>query len=107
MSSSVAPVDQSIISPILIGRTQEFATLERVLSTAQEGKGQSLLIAGDAGVGKSRLLSELAKRATEQGCLVIAGRCFEQDAAFPYSLWIDALRHYVNANTQESIGDAF
>ncbi len=95
----MALLEQSIISPILVGRNQEIATLERALRSAQKGNGQTLLIAGDAGVGKSRLLSELAGRATALGFSVMQGHCFEQDAAFPYSLWVDTMRsHFAQSN---------
>ena len=46
---------------------------------------------GEAGIGKSRLLEETLHRAQEPW-ICFTGNCYEQDAAYPYSLWIDALR---------------
>lgn len=103
----MALLDHSIVSPILIGRTNELTTLERALVTARQGRGQTLLIAGEAGVGKSRLLMEVTGRAATQGCTIIRGSCFEQDAAYPYSLWIDALRNHVAATSVDACQTAF
>ena len=103
----MAPLDRSIVSPILIGRRHELAILERALSTAIQGRGQTLLFAGDAGVGKSRLLDDIAARAASQGWTLLHGNCFEQDTAYPYSLWIDTLRNHVAATNLKSCQEAF
>ncbi len=78
-----------LTSPVLIGRALELDQLQRALAEATEGGGQCVLIAGDAGVGKSRLLAEL--RTTFDG-LVLEGRCYEEDAAFPLTPLAGALR---------------
>lgn len=84
------PVDKLIISPRLIGREQELEILSQALQTAARGTGQCILVAGEAGVGKSRLLAEF--RAAATNCRVLQGACFEPDAHFPHALFIDALR---------------
>src|SRR6266542_1641860 len=81
-----------IVSPIIIGREFELNALVQALHAAQQGKGHCILIAGEAGVGKSRLLNELRQRAVGERFVVLQGHCFEQDVSFPYSLWINALR---------------
>src|SRR5260370_18280111 len=81
-----------IVSPVIIGREFELDILEQALYAAQTGKGRCILIAGEAGVGKSRLLNELRQRAVGERFVVLQGHCFEQDVSFPYSLWINALR---------------
>jgi predicted ATPase len=78
-----------LTSPVLIGRADELDRLQRALAEATEGEGQCVLIAGDAGVGKSRLLAEL--RTTFDG-LVLEGRCYEEDTAFPLAPLASALR---------------
>src|SRR5512142_208490 len=50
------------------------------------------MLAGEAGIGKSRLVEELRERATPEGFRIVQGSCFQQDASFPYGPWIDALR---------------
>jgi DNA-binding CsgD family transcriptional regulator len=80
------------VSPRIIGRESELKTLGQALQAAQRAEGHCILMAGEAGVGKSRLLDELRQRAVGQGFVVLQGHCFEQDVSFPYSLWINALR---------------
>ena len=46
-----------------VGRPEEFERLERALRRAQSGVGSTVLVAGEAGIGKSRIASELATRA--------------------------------------------
>src|SRR5437867_1974618 len=81
-----------IVSPIIIGRESELNALGQALHAAGRGEGHCILIAGEAGVGKSRLLNELRQRAVAECFVVLQGHCFEQDVSFPYSLWINALR---------------
>ena len=95
MNMDVSPFDMPVVSPVLVGRTQEMDTLERALHSAQRGAGQCIVIAGEAGVGKSRLLSEICRRAEVELFLILRGYCFEQDAAFPYAPLVDALRTHL------------
>ncbi len=95
--------DKPIVSPILVGRTREFEVLERALKAAQAGNGQCLLIAGEAGVGKTRLLAEVQQNAAAQGAGILQGNCFEQDVAYPYAPWIDMLRAYFMPRTTEQV----
>jgi DNA-binding NarL/FixJ family response regulator len=92
---SVPQLDQPIISPLLVGRAQEMEMLERALLATQRGTGQCIFIAGEAGIGKSRLLSEIRQRAAIEHFLILQGSCFEQDIAFPYAPLVDALRDHL------------
>jgi len=58
-------------------------------------RGQTALIAGEAGVGKSRLVAEISARARGRGRAVMQGRCFEPDRALPYMPLLDLLRTYL------------
>src|SRR5207249_6155766 len=51
-----------------------------------------VLVAGEPGIGKTRLVSELARRAQTDGAIVLLGRCFEETGA-PYAPFVEALRH--------------
>lgn len=95
MNMDVSPLDMPVVSPVLVGRIQEMDTLERALHSAQRGAGQCIVIAGEAGVGKSRLLNEICRRAEVERFLILRGYCFEQDAAFPYAPLVDALRTHL------------
>ncbi|MEU5341367.1 AAA family ATPase [Streptomyces sp. NPDC020766] len=68
-----------------IGREDELARLTRVLDRAQAGEARAVLVAGDAGVGKTRLLAEAAGHATEVGTTVVTGHCVDLgDVGLPY-----------------------
>lgn len=81
-------------SPVLVGRRRETELLVEALPAVQRGQGQCFLLSGEAGVGKSRLLAEVRRRAEEQGFLTLPGQCFEPDLTFPYAPFIDALRSF-------------
>lgn len=76
----------------LVGRTAELGRLLDQLDAAAAGRPVVTLISGDAGVGKTRLVTELAARARERGFTVLSGRCAELGDAVPYLPLADALR---------------
>jgi predicted ATPase/DNA-binding CsgD family transcriptional regulator len=78
----------------LIGRNQELNTLEQALGDVSRGIGRCLLLTGEAGIGKSRLVEELKHQAASEKFTILQGNCFEQNLSFPYAPWIDALRAY-------------
>jgi predicted ATPase len=59
----------------LVGRADELARLMAHAERAAVGRPSAVLVAGDAGVGKSRLLDELCRRAAERGLRVLTGHC--------------------------------
>ena len=77
----------------LVGRAVEIATLKDKLRAAAAGRCREVvLLVGDPGIGKSRLLEELAVLARKEGGQVLSGRAFEAELVRPYGAWIDALR---------------
>ena len=71
----------------------ELARLEQALDAATAGHGATALIAGPAGIGKTRLTGELAERARRRGATVLTGRCIDLvGAALPYFPLVEALR---------------
>ena len=76
----------------LVGRDGELRRLLDLLDDAAEGRPRHALISGDAGVGKTRLVSELAGRAAGRGFTVLSGRCAELGDSIPYLPLADALR---------------
>jgi class 3 adenylate cyclase len=64
-------------TPPLVGRSRELSWLDERLDDAIAGRPQMLLITGEAGIGKTRLLRELQRRATARGAEVCPGRCRE------------------------------
>ncbi|RSS65878.1 AAA family ATPase [Streptomyces sp. WAC06273] len=74
----------SSVSP-LVGREDELARLTGVLERARAGEARAVLIAGDAGVGKTRTLDEVAGRAAAAGTTVLTGHCVDLgDVGLPY-----------------------
>ncbi|TPQ19094.1 ATP-binding protein [Streptomyces sporangiiformans] len=68
-----------------IGREDELARLTRVLDRARAGETRAVLVAGDAGVGKTRVLAEAAGHASETGMTVVTGHCVDLgDVGLPY-----------------------
>jgi DNA-binding NarL/FixJ family response regulator/tetratricopeptide (TPR) repeat protein len=82
-----------LVSPFQVGRSSEFASGERALDAALAGNPAHLLISGEAGVGKSRLVAELSRSAAERGMRVARGACANLgDGGLPYGPIVDCLR---------------
>ncbi len=86
---------KTFVSSVLVGRAREMEILVRALRAAQDGTGRCVFLAGEAGIGKSRLAAELGERAAAAQFLIWRGYCSEQDSSFPYAPWIDALRAFL------------
>lgn len=82
----------TVICPILVGRDLDVGSLYVLLDQARLGLGQVVLICGEAGIGKSRLVATVKTAARSAGMPVIEGRCFEYDQGVPYALLISMLR---------------
>ena len=81
----------------LVGRRRELGELSKLWAQAggdAPRDGRIVVIAGDAGIGKTSLAAELARRAHGDGGVVLAGRSPEE-ALVPYQPFLEALRHYV------------
>ena len=78
----------------LVGRARELAELEGALDRLAAGAPWCLQIAGEPGIGKSRLLLELCRRAEDRGYLVLNGRAAEFERDIPFGLMVDALNDY-------------
>jgi DNA-binding CsgD family transcriptional regulator len=76
-----------------VGRAEELARLLAALERAEHGQPAMVVVAGDAGVGKTRLLAEFADRARQRGARVLVGGCVELgDIGLAYLPVVDALR---------------
>jgi predicted ATPase len=73
------------VSPVIVGRESELNALGRALHTTQRDAGRCILIGGEVGIGKSRLVAELRTRATAERWTILEGHCCEQDISFPYA----------------------
>jgi DNA-binding CsgD family transcriptional regulator len=76
-----------------LGRGDELDALDRALEAAQAGQGSTVLVAGEAGIGKTRLASELARQAREAGFETLLGRSIDLvGTELPYQPFVEALR---------------
>ncbi|MFF7716948.1 AAA family ATPase [Streptomyces sp. NPDC007988] len=86
-------VETRSLSPVFVGRTGELTALGHALSRATAGEPQALLIAGEAGVGKTRLVEEFHGEACRAGAVVALGGCVEIGAdGLPFAPFSTALR---------------
>jgi class 3 adenylate cyclase/GAF domain-containing protein len=81
----------------IVGRDAELGRLHERWSAAAAGRGGLVLLAGEAGIGKTRLAEELAERAAGKGALVLWGHCFEGDWVPPYAPFAEALAQLVSS----------
>jgi ATP/maltotriose-dependent transcriptional regulator MalT len=81
----------------LVGRADELDALERVLDELNRGPPGAIELVGEPGIGKTRLLSELAARAELRGHLVLSGSASELEREMPFSVFVHALDEYVES----------
>ena len=74
-----APPGERQICPVLVGRDDLMALADRRLVTAARGSGQLLLLAGEAGIGKTRLLTQIIARAIDLGFSVHSAGAYPRD----------------------------
>lgn len=97
------PVILTRAGRIFVGRNEELEHLLRLWKQAVAGEWRLALLAGEPGIGKTRLAIELARAVHEAGGIVLAGRC-DEDLGVPYQPFVEALRHYVTYASQGRLG---
>ncbi|MFG3010794.1 AAA family ATPase [Streptomyces cinerochromogenes] len=98
----LGPVETRSVSPVFVGRTDELDTLNDALARAAAAEPQALLLGGEAGVGKTRLVEEFATAAARQGAVVAVGGCVEIGAdGLPFAPFSTALRALRDALPEE------
>jgi ATP/maltotriose-dependent transcriptional regulator MalT len=93
---SVAPRQAHEHDP-LVGRADELDSLLQVLEAINRGTPGAIELVGEPGIGKTRLLSELAARAELRGHLVLPGSASELERELPFSVFVHALDEYVES----------
>ena len=79
-------------TPLLLGRDRDIATLGEALGLAGQGVPQVVLVGGDAGIGKTTLVADLERRATELGFTVVTGHCLDIEAGMSFAPAVEAVR---------------
>jgi DNA-binding CsgD family transcriptional regulator/tetratricopeptide (TPR) repeat protein len=94
----------SLVSPVFIGRRAELGALSALLELAASAHSAFAIVGGEAGVGKTRLMHELAGRASGFGFLVLTGQCVELGAeGLPLAPLVDALRTLSRSMTPDEL----
>jgi class 3 adenylate cyclase len=88
-------VAERALCPVLVLREEELTLLEDALLSAARGDGRVVVLAGDAGMGKTRLATELGERARKIGASVLWGGCSEADLALPYLPFVEAIGNWL------------
>ena len=91
------------VGRIFVGREDELERLQQLWKEAAAGERRVALIAGEPGIGKTRLTAELAVRVHDDGAIVLAGRC-DEDLGVPFQPFVEALRHYVTRAGEPRLG---
>src|SRR5919202_3196249 len=91
------------LCPVLIGRQQELSLLEDALLEAHRGSGRFFVLAGEAGMGKTRLAEELQQRARRSGTVVMCGTCSEAELSLPYLPFLEAIGNFLAGADVERI----
>ncbi|MDP9238686.1 MAG: AAA family ATPase [Chloroflexota bacterium] len=87
------------------GRRDEMEQLKAALTGAMSGRGALLMLAGEPGIGKTRLAQEFAVYARLRGAQVLTGHCYEGEASLPHRPFVEALRHYARARSEPRLRD--
>ncbi len=98
------PFQKSVVCPVLIDRVNDLATLQALIDQAKSGRGQVVLLSGEAGIGKSRLVAEAKTYATAQDFLLLQGQCFPTDRSCPYAPLLDLLRAHLATSSRVHVG---
>lgn len=87
-----------------VGRSFELSRMLSLLSTAASGSARAVLVGGEAGIGKTRLVQELTRHATDRGARVLSGAC-RSLGQVPYTPIVDALRRETRAHGVQAVRD--
>jgi hypothetical protein len=85
----------------LYGRANEQRTIKSCWALSKQGQRQMVVLAGEPGIGKTRLAMEVGRSVHAEGGIVLFGSC-DEDIGYPYRMLAEALQHYV-ANAPDDV----
>src|SRR5690349_10246232 len=91
--------ERPVLCPIMVGRTSHLDLLRQHIEETRHGHGWTILLTGEAGIGKSRLIAEAMSQAN--GLTILQGNCFESDRTLPYAPILDLLRTFITSHSAE------
>jgi class 3 adenylate cyclase len=100
----IESVLERVLCPTLVGRNEQLFVLEDALLAAHRGESRFVALGGEAGMGKTRLATELAKRARRLDWEVLWGACSEAELPLPYLPLVEALGNYLSRQDVERLG---
>ncbi len=86
-----------------VGREEELDELRGYLAATRAGKGAFVLVTGESGVGKTRVVQEVAEDARKAGCLHASGQAYEVESGYPYAIISDALSPVVERMDSQAL----
>ena len=98
------PAAGQIVCPIIVGRDAERDQANELLEAAATGRGQTLVLSGEAGVGKSAFVRALIARATSRGFRLLYGATLENDGGLPYAPFLAAVRSGFRGLDRDHLG---
>ena len=97
---------RNALCPVLIRRDAELGVLEDALLAARRGESRFVVLAGEAGIGKTRLSRELAREARELGCAVLSGGASDAEVSLPYLPFVEAIGNYLDEQDHDRLREA-
>ena len=94
-----------VLCPTTIGRESELSSLEDALLAALRGDGGVVILGGEAGMGKTRLVNELTARALRLRCAVMSGACSEAELSLPYLPFLEAIGNRLTTENTQQLKD--
>ncbi|RIK45446.1 MAG: hypothetical protein DCC58_06385, partial [Chloroflexi bacterium] len=96
------PLDR-LAGGVFVGREHELDAARATLDGALAGRGQVLLVVGEPGIGKTRLVEEVGTYASVRGALVLWGRCYAWEGAPAYWPWVQLIRSYAHESDPQAL----
>jgi class 3 adenylate cyclase/tetratricopeptide (TPR) repeat protein len=101
---TAAPATGQLICPVVVGRVAETAVFDTALAAALTGAGQTVVLGGEAGVGKSKFVREAQAHASAGGARVLVGLTHQSDSALPYAPFVSAIRSGFHGLDRDELG---
>jgi class 3 adenylate cyclase len=104
VTAPAAPVPGQIVCPIVVGRETEHARFSEILARSAAGRGEAVVLSGEAGVGKSAFVRSAIAAAGQAGFRVLYGATLEADKGLPYAPFVAAVRSGFRGIARDRLG---
>lgn len=99
-----SPAAGQLLCPVVVGRAAETERFDAALAAAIAGAGQTVVLGGEAGVGKTKFVREAQDHAASRGARVLIGLTHQSDATLPYAPFVSAIRSGFHGLDREELG---